>query len=66
MYGIRRYTKGAWLAAHVDHPETHVISFILHLGRDKGNWPLNIMDHELRPHKVALKPGEMLLYESSK
>ena len=31
VYGIRKYTRGAKLAAHVDHLETHVISAILNI-----------------------------------
>ena len=31
VYGIRKYTRGAKLAAHVDHMETHVISAIMNI-----------------------------------
>ena len=31
VYGIRKYTRGAKLAAHVDHLETHVLSAILNI-----------------------------------
>ena len=33
VYGIRRYSSGAWLASHLDKMETHVISAILNIGQ---------------------------------
>ena len=35
VYGLRRYTRGATLAAHVDHMATHVISAILNIAQVK-------------------------------
>ena len=31
VYGLRKYTRGAKLGAHVDHMETHVVSAILNI-----------------------------------
>ena len=36
VYGIRRYTRGAWLVSHLDHMHTHVVSAILNIGQ-QGN-----------------------------
>eukprot|EP00090_Calanus_glacialis_P012116 TRINITY_DN20559_c0_g1_i1.p1 TRINITY_DN20559_c0_g1~~TRINITY_DN20559_c0_g1_i1.p1 ORF type:complete len:255 (+),score=29.38 TRINITY_DN20559_c0_g1_i1:46-765(+) len=67
VYGIRKYTRGAKLAAHIDHMETHVISAIMNIRQDVDEeWPLQIFDHDGNIHEVFLKPGEMLWYESAK
>ena len=31
IYGIRKYTRGAWLMGHLDHLKSHVISAILNI-----------------------------------
>ena len=62
-----RYTRGAWLAGHVDHTTTHVLSAIINLGqRVEEPWPLDIVDYDKRLHKVILEPGDMVWYESSR
>ena len=62
-----RYTRGAWLAGHVDHTKTHVLSAIINLGQKvEEPWPLDIVDYEKRPHRVILKPGDLVWYESSR
>lgn len=67
VYGIRKYTRGATLAQHVDHLRTHVISAILNIKQDVDeDWPLQIYDHDGRLHNIFLKPGEMIWYESAK
>ena len=69
MYGIRRYKAGSWLATHLDRIDTHVISVIINVaqaGVKAGGWPLVIADHQGEAHRVSLRPGEMLLYESAK
>ena len=49
------------------HPvDTHIISAIINVAQKVNRpWPLYIMDHHKNRHKVYLKPGEMLWYESS-
>jgi len=66
VYGIRRYTKGAWLATHLDQLSTHVISAIINVGQKGKEWPLYIMDHAGETHKIYLQPGQVLWYESAK
>jgi len=67
VYGIRKYTRGSKLAAHVDHLKTHVISAIINIQQDvDAEWPLQIFDHAGNLHEVLLKPGEMIWYESAK
>ena len=68
IYGIRRYTRGAWLLGHLDHLKTHVISAILNIGQRnmEEDWPLQIYDNAGVLHEVRLKPGEMVWYESAR
>ena len=75
VYGIRSYTKGATLKAHVDRIETHHISSIIIVDKDLrcgcqnkefgDDWALDIQDHEGSWHKVYAEPGDMILYESA-
>ena len=43
-YGLRLYREGNILNMQIDKPQTHVISFILHIGKsdDAEPWPLLI------------------------
>lgn len=67
IYGIRKYTRGAWLMGHLDHLKSHVISAILNIKQDVDeDWPLQIFDHSGHLHSVLLKPGEMVWYESAR
>ena len=66
IYGIRRYKKGAMLYEHMDRKETHIISAILQIDQKVNeDWLLRIVDHTGQKHAIALKPGEMVLYESA-
>lgn len=66
-YGIRRYTDGSWLIAHIDKFKTHVISAILNIGQSvRKEWPLFILDNSGARHQVILQPGEMVWYESAR
>jgi len=67
-YGFRLYQNGSSLNMHVDKPETHVISSILHVDRsaDAENWPIVIEDFQGNTNEVFLESGDMLFYESSK
>jgi len=66
VYGIRRYTRGAWLATHLDQLSTHVISAIINVGQKGKPWPLYIKDHGGETHKIYLEPGQLLWYESAR
>lgn len=67
-YGFRVYRNESQLYMHVDRPQTHVISFILHIGSsdDAEPWPLFIEDYHGQTHEVTLTSGDLLFYESSK
>jgi hypothetical protein len=67
LYGIRKYTHGSVLKMHVDTLDTHVISCIVNVAQDVDeDWLLEILDHEGNLHKIAMEPGDMVLYESAK
>jgi len=65
-YGIREYLHGSLLDNHYDKINTHVVSAIIHLD-DNSNvpWELYIEDHSFRPHRVTMKYGDVLFYEST-
>ncbi|KAL1505123.1 hypothetical protein AB1Y20_008882 [Prymnesium parvum] len=65
-YGLRVYTNGSTLLMHHDKVNDHVISSIVHVGHEGGDWPLVIEGFDGRTYEVELRPGEMLFYESSK
>jgi hypothetical protein len=64
-FGLRVYRNQSQLLMHIDNPRTHIVSSILHVGSDK-DWPLAIQDYEGNTIQVHLRPGDMLLYESSR
>jgi prolyl 4-hydroxylase len=67
VYGIREYNGGTILDMHVDRLHEHVISVIINVDQIVEKvWPLYIYDHMSRLHKVILKPGDILFYESAK
>ena len=67
LYGIREYRRGATLKMHVDKIETHHVSAIVNVyGHVDTDWPLHIYDHGGTLHKVYMKPGEAILYESAR
>jgi hypothetical protein len=67
-YGFRLYRNNSRLHMHVDKPQTHVISFILHIDSsdDAEPWPILIEDLQGNTHEVILTSGDMVFYESSK
>ena len=66
LYGVRRYLNNSALISHTDKSNTHVISLILNMRQDVvKDWPLFIKDHQGNDHKIILKPGEMVWYESA-
>ena len=67
-YGLRFYRNNTNLFMHIDNTKTHIISSILHVGRDRESdpWPLVLEDFEGNTNEVYLQPGDLLFYESSK
>jgi len=66
-FGFRVYRRGNVLKKHVDRVETHIISSIVHIGREVDEpWHLMILDNDGVPTAVELKPGKMLFYESAR
>jgi prolyl 4-hydroxylase len=67
VYGLRVYHHGARLQPHRDRIATHIISAILNIDQEVNtDWPLEIDDHVYRRHRLALQPGEMVLYEGGR
>ena len=59
VYGLRKYTRGANLDAHLDHMKTHVVSAILNINQKvDSDWPLQIFDHQGELHHIMLRSGE--------
>ena len=45
----------------------HQISAIINISQNvREEWPLVIYDHLANEHKIYMKPGEVILYESAK
>ncbi len=67
-YGLRVYREGSNLLMHLDKPQTHVISGILHVdhGENDEPWPLVIEDFNGNTNEIFLEAGDLLFYESSK
>jgi hypothetical protein len=67
-YGFRLYRNESALYMHVDKPQTHIVSLILHIDSsdDAEPWPIFIEDFLGRTHEVVLTSGDVLFYESSK
>ena len=65
-YGPREYRRGSSLRNHVDREGTHVISCILHIGRENMDkpWYLHAKDHYGDWHYIDMKPGDMVYYQS--
>eukprot|EP01033_Poteriospumella_lacustris_P011863 gene11863-8458_t len=67
IYGIRKYVSGSVLRMHVDTVSTHVVSAIINVDQAvRRDWPLLILDHADREHRLVMQPGDMVLYESAK
>eukprot|EP00930_Biecheleria_cincta_P025909 TRINITY_DN18366_c0_g1_i1.p1 TRINITY_DN18366_c0_g1~~TRINITY_DN18366_c0_g1_i1.p1 ORF type:complete len:493 (+),score=40.60 TRINITY_DN18366_c0_g1_i1:125-1603(+) len=69
LYGLRSYHRDAVLGVHVDIEATHALSAILEIARndpeDIEPWPLEILDHSGKLHRVPCKAGQLILYESA-
>ena len=63
IYGIRLYQNGSSLLMHVDKPETHVISSIVHVAHEYDNddepWTIDIEGLDGQVHSIALEPGQV-------
>jgi hypothetical protein len=70
IYGVRAYQNGSSLLMHVDKPQTHVISCILHVGHEYDSddvpWTIDVENLKGELVSVSLKAGDMLFYESAK
>ena len=78
LYGIREYHPGSWLNFHIDKFNTHIISVTFCLAKlnpdtfeilEDGqyeDWPIEFVTKDGRIARVNQKPGQMILYESSK
>ena len=65
-YGIRRYTRGSRVWAHVDDNPDFIVGAILQIDQKVDeDWPMHILDNKGTLHRILLQPGEMLLYESA-
>lgn len=69
LYGLRFYHRDAVLGVHVDIEATHALSAILEVARndpdDKEPWPLEILAHSGKLHRVPYQAGQLILYESA-
>ena len=68
MYGTRTYKSGARLLHHVDKVATHAASVIINIAQDNITepWPLEILDHSGRLHRVFMTEGDIVFYESAR
>jgi len=65
LYGIRIYTTGSVLSAHVDRLPL-VSSAIINVASDvEEPWPLEVIGHDGRAYNVTMEPGEMVLCKCS-
>jgi hypothetical protein len=67
-YGLRYYQNQSELLLHVDNPNTHIISSILHIDHsdDAKPWPLVMEDFEGNTNQIIMTSGDLVFYESSK
>jgi hypothetical protein len=65
IYGIRKYTEGARLLAHVDRITTHAVSLIINVaqGGVREPWKVEIYDFAGRLHEIEMNPGDVVYYE---
>ena len=69
---IRMYPKGSRVRMHVDELESgHVIGAILQIAQDpntekNGEWPLEVINFNGKREEILMKPGHMVLFESSR
>ena len=68
IYGMRKYTDGASLLAHVDRETTHAVSLIINIAQFGvlKPWTVEIYDHADRLHEIVMEPGDIVYYESAR
>ena len=67
IYGIRVYKDNSILKLHTDTYTTHIISVIINISQSiREEWPLILYDNYGKEHKLYIKPGNILMYESAK
>ncbi|MBV1900202.1 MAG: 2OG-Fe(II) oxygenase, partial [Kordiimonadaceae bacterium] len=67
VYGIRVYKHGATLQMHRDAVGSHTFGAIINVAQDVNEeWLLQIDDNKYRRHQLALKPGDLFLYEGGR
>lgn len=70
-YGPREYKTDSQLEMHLDRPETHILSAIIHVGRilndeNKENWSLSIQNRIIPKSDIYFDSDcDVILYESS-
>ena len=68
MYGVRTYKKGATLDMHQDKLATHHVGSIVVVDKDlngEEDWPLAILDHKGKEHRVNINVGDIFYYEAA-
>ena len=67
-FGIRVYLNESQLSMHLDNPNTHIVSSIIHVAHsdDSDPWPLVLEDFSGNTVVIEMTGGDMVLYESSK
>eukprot|EP00968_Pinguiococcus_pyrenoidosus_P003411 scaffold214_cov249-Pinguiococcus_pyrenoidosus.AAC.19 len=67
IYGLRRYNNGSRLIMHVDREATHALSMIVNIDQQnmREDWNVEINNHFDETHFIAMKPGEVVFYESA-
>lgn len=64
---IDSYQESASTDIQLNSHQNQVISAIINIDQDEScYWPLHIYDHYSRLHKILLKPGDVIFYESAR
>ena len=66
-YGAREYKNNSVLKMHVDQNNTHILSAIINIKKDK-NWPLVVFSNDEKKEKKIIQlndDNDLLLYESA-
>lgn len=64
---IYEYQENDSTEIQLNSYQNQVISAIINIDQDKNcHWPLHIYDHYSRLHKITLKPGDAIFYESAR
>jgi hypothetical protein len=68
IYGLRLFRNDTSFRMHIDKKGTHAVGFVMHVDRsaDAQDWPFYIEDFQGQTHQVLMRPGDIILYESSK